>query len=81
MKKKLALKSHIGARQLEDLRHDLALRIKPSDGPYSSGDKVFVWVKDHSKIKDSGCWERARVLSQQGPIITVEDFQDYYEDK
>ena len=70
--RKIALKSHIEARQLEDLRHDLALRVRPSEGPFKPGERVFVWVNDHGKIKDKASWVSAKVLSQQGPMVTAE---------
>ena len=40
---RLALKAHQEARQSQDLRHDMAKRTMPSDGPYKPGDKVFAW--------------------------------------
>ena len=40
---RLALRAHQEARQAADLRHDMAKRTMPSDGPYKPGDKVFVW--------------------------------------
>ena len=43
---RIALKAHQEARQAMDLCKDLARRVMPSDGPYSPGDKVFVWMKD-----------------------------------
>ena len=36
---RLALKAHQEARQAADLRHDMAKRTMPSDGPYKPGDK------------------------------------------
>jgi hypothetical protein len=71
----LALKSHLEARQAEDLRLDLANRLRPSDGPFIAGERVFVWDKDPSKVKDRGRWIRARVLAQAGPMVTVETSQ------
>ena len=41
---RLALKAHQEARQAADLRHDMAKRTMPSDGPYKPGEKVFVWM-------------------------------------
>ena len=39
---RLALRAHQEARQAADLRHDMAKRTMPSDGPYKPGDKVLV---------------------------------------
>ena len=57
---RIALRAHQEARQALDLRKDLARRVMPSDGPYSLGDKVFVWMKDESKrrLKESGLEEK-----------------------
>ena len=70
--KKLALRAHLEARQLADLGRDLARRVLPSDGPYAHGDRVFVWIDDKAKYKAVGRWARARVISQNGAIVTVE---------
>ena len=70
--RKLALKAHLEARQSADLRRDLARRVLPSDGPYAHGDRVFVWIDDKAKYKAVGRWARARVISQNGAIVTVE---------
>ena len=70
--RKLALKAHLEARQSADLRRDRARRVLPSDGPYAHGDRVFVWIDDKAKYKAVGRWARARVISQNGAIVTVE---------
>ena len=70
--KKLALRAHLEARQSADLRCDLARRVLPSDGPYAHGDRVFVWIDDKAKYKAVGRWARAKVISQNGAIVTVE---------
>ena len=72
MVQKLALQSHIAARQAEDLRQDLARKIKPSEGPFLPGTRVFYWDKDISKVKDTGKWIKGRVLGQVGPMVTIE---------
>ena len=51
---RIALRAHQEARQALDLRKDIARRVMPSEGPYSLGDKVFVWMKDESKKKAEG---------------------------
>ena len=59
--RKLALKSHLEARQAEDLRLDLAKHVRPSDGPFKSGDRVFFGTRTHRRlrIRDDGSVERS----------------------
>ena len=66
---RLALRAHQEARQAADLRHDMARRTMPSDGPYRQGDEVFYWHQDSSKFKDKGKWIRGKVLSQEGAMV------------
>jgi hypothetical protein len=70
--RKLALKAHLEARQAEDLRLDLAKNIRPSDGPFPPGTRVFYWDKDSSKIKDQGRWVRGKVISHTASMVTIE---------
>jgi hypothetical protein len=70
--KRLAMKAHLEARQQNDLRVDLARRLKPSEGPFKPGERVFFWSKDHSKIKDTGQWISGKVLAHLGPMVTIE---------
>ena len=67
--RRLALRAHQEARQAADLRHDMARRTMPSDGPYKQGDEVFYWHQDSSKFKDKGKWIRGKVLSQEGAMV------------
>ena len=50
---RLALRAHQEARQSADLRHDMARRTMPSEGPYQQGDEVIYWQQD-SRIKENG---------------------------
>ena len=68
---RIAMRAHQEARQAQDLRSDLARRVMPSDGPYVKGDKVFVWMKDESKIKSEGVWVRGKVMGQEGAMVIV----------
>ena len=45
---KQAMKSHLEARQAEDLRRDLAQNLRPTEGPFQPGDKVYFWDKKFS---------------------------------
>ena len=49
------------ARQAADLRHDVAKRTMPSDGPYKPGDKVFVWTSPvNANSIASKAWKKER---------------------
>ena len=65
----IAMKAHLEARQSADLKKDLAKRVMPSDGPYTKGEKVFVWHKDDNKKKSEGVWMRGTVVSQEGAMV------------
>ena len=75
----MALKAHQEARQSADLRHDMAQRTMPSDGPYKPGDKVFVWsapvnvgaMPIKSKAFKNERWIRGTVISQEGSMVNV----------
>ena len=76
---RLALRAHQEARQSADLRHDMAKRTMPSDGPYKPGDKVFVWsepvnanmIAFKSKAWKKERWIRGTVISQEGSMVNV----------
>jgi hypothetical protein len=62
---RLTIRAHMEAKQLQDLRRDIARNLRPSDGPYSPGDKVFFSGKrttSKSRIPGDGseeeCWDR-----------------------
>ena len=64
------------ARQSADLRHDMAKRTMPSDGPYKAGDKVFVWSApaNANSIASKALrerWVRGTVISQEGSMVNV----------
>ena len=74
---RLALKAHQEARQAADLRHDMAKRTWPSDGPYNPGGKVFVWSAPANAnsiapkaLRKEG-WIRGTVISQEGSMANV----------
>ena len=73
--RKLALRAHLEARQHDDLKSDLAQHVRPSEGPFNPGERIFVWEKDHSKVADTGKWTRGKVLAQAGAMVTAETLQ------
>ena len=74
---RLALRAHQEARQAADLRHDMAKRTMPLDGPYKPGDKVFVWSSPvnansiASKAWKKERWIRGTVISQEVAMVNV----------
>ena len=55
----LAMKVYLEARQHEDIRRGLAVRLSSIGGPFNVGDLVYLWQDDPSKIKRgkiSGHW-------------------------
>ena len=68
---RLGVRAHQEARQAAELRHDMARRRMPSDGPYRPGDEVFYWHQGSSKFKDKGRWIRGKVLRQEGAMVHI----------
>ena len=66
------MKAHLEARQSADLKKDLAKRVMSSDGPYTKGEKVFVWHKDDNKKNSEGAWMRGTVVSQERAMALVQ---------
>ena len=73
---RLALRAHQEARQAADLRHDMARRTMPTDGPYKAGEKVFVWMPPPnansiaSKAMRKEKWHRGTVM--EGSMVNVQ---------
>ena len=72
---RLALRAHQEARQAADLRHDMARRTMPSDGPYKPCDKVFVWhvepFANAVNLNEREKWVRGTVISQEGSMVNA----------
>ena len=48
---KLAMKTHLDVQQREDIRRDLAERMKFAPPGLRAGEHVFFWQEDPSKIQ------------------------------
>ena len=59
---RLAMQSHLEARQASDLRQDIARQLRPSSGVFSPGHKVWYWEKDPDD-RMPGRWYRGKVTS------------------
>ena len=57
--RKLALRAHLEARQADDIRNDLARSVKPSEGPFTIGERVFYWDLDKAKFSKGTCEEKS----------------------
>ena len=62
---KLAMSTHLEAQQREDIRRDLAERMKFVPPDLRAGDNVFDWQDDPSKIQQgrkSGKWLKVKII-------------------
>ena len=63
--------AHLEARQADDIRNDLARNVKPSEGPFTIGERVFYWDLDKAKFSKE-IWKRGKVIAVNGPMVTIE---------
>ena len=68
----MALKAHNEARQAADLIGDLAQRLKPTDGPFKPGTRVYFWHPPSPLAPHVNKWMRAKVLAHDGAIVTLD---------
>ncbi len=71
----LALKTHLEARQRDDLRRDLIASFRFDEGPFLVGDAIFYWHVDPNKIKrglKTGEWLKGKVVSVDGPMCGID---------
>ena len=66
---KLAMKTHLEAQQREDIRRDLVERMKFVPPDRRTGEHVFHWQEDPSKIQQgrkSGKWLKVEIIAVKG---------------
>ena len=71
---KLAMKAHLEVRQREDIRRDLAERMKFVSPDLRAGEHVFYWQDDPSKIhqgRKSGKWLKVEIIAVKGTMAVV----------
>ena len=71
---KLATQTHLDLQQLEDIRQDLAERMKFVPPDLRGGEQVFHWQEDPSKIqhgRKSGKWLKMEIIAVKGPMAIV----------
>ena len=68
--KKLAMRTHLTVQQREDIRRDLAGRMKLVPPDLRAGESVFYWQEDPNKIQQgrkSGKWLKVEIIAVKNP--------------
>ena len=76
---KLAMKSHLEVQQREDIRRDLAERMKFVPPDLRVGESVLSWQEDPSKIQQggkSGKWLKVEIIAVKAPMAVFEDLEE-----
>ena len=71
---KLAMKTYFEVQQREDIRRDLAERMKFVPPDLRTGEHVFYWPEDPSKIqhgRKSGKWLNLEIIAVKGSVAVV----------
>ena len=71
---KLAMKTHLEIQQREDIRRDLAERMKFVPPDLRTGEHVLYWQEDPSKIQQgrkSGRWLKVEILAVKGSMVVI----------
>ena len=71
---KLAMKTHLEVQQREDIRRDLADRMKFVLTNLRVGEQVFYWQEDPSTIQEgrkSGKWLKVEIIVVKGPMVVI----------
>ena len=71
---KLAMQNHLEVQQREDIRRDLAERMKCVPPNLRAREQVFYWQEDPSKIQQgrkSGKWLKVEIISVKGSMAVV----------
>ena len=69
---KLAMQTHLEVQQREDIRRDLAERIKFVPPDLRVGQSVFQWQAHPSKIQQGrkpGRWLKVEIIAVKGPMV------------
>ena len=71
---KLAVKTHLEVQQREDIRRDLAERMKFVPPDLREGEQVFYWQEDPSQIQQgrkSGKRLKVTIIAVKGPMVVI----------
>ena len=69
---KLAMKTHLEVPKREDIRRDLAERMKIVPPDFRAGESVFYWQEEPNNIQQgrkSGKWLKVESLAVKGPRV------------
>ena len=72
--KNVVMQTHLKVQQREDIRRDLAERMKFVPPDLRAGEQVFYWQEDPSKIhqgRKSGKWFKVEIIAVKGPMVIV----------
>ena len=70
----LAMRTHLEVQQREDIRRDLAERMKFVPPYLRAGEHVFYWQEDPNKIQQgrkSGKWLKVEIIAVKDPMAVV----------
>ena len=73
------MKTHLEVQLREDIRRDLAERMKFVPPDLRVRESVFCWQEDPNKIQQgrkSGKWLKVEILAVKGGSILLEDLPD-----
>ena len=71
---KLAMKTHLEVQQREDIRRDLAEKMKFVPPDLRVGEQVFYWQDDPNKIQQGrnlGKWLMVEIIAVNGPMVVI----------
>ena len=68
------MRTHLEVQQREDIRRDLAGRMKFVPPDLRAGENVFYWLGDPSKIQQEwkcGKWLKVEIIAIKGPMAVI----------
>ena len=71
---KVTMRTHLEVQQREDIRRDLAERMKFVPPDLRAGENVFYWQEDPSNIQQgrkSGKWLKVEVVAIKGSMAVI----------
>ena len=71
---KLPVRTHLEVQQRENIRRDLAERMKFVPPDLRAGEHVFYWQEDPSKIQQGrkcGKWLKVEIIAVKGPVAVI----------